>query len=93
MLKAASNREIVGSASVDYLMYSGWITMGYYWLRIAEAAAKGIKSNPNDADFYRSKLQTAEFFFNRHLPRTTTHAKTMLKDPKDMLQLNEEHFL
>jgi len=30
-LKAKKDRDIVGSASVDYLMYSGYITMAYFW--------------------------------------------------------------
>jgi len=30
-LKARKNRDVIGSASVDYLMYSGYMTMAYFW--------------------------------------------------------------
>jgi hypothetical protein len=46
MVAAASNRDIVGSASVDFLMYSGYVVMGHFWLLMAEAAQKGLKKNP-----------------------------------------------
>jgi hypothetical protein len=31
MLRASKDREQVGSSSVDYLMYSGFVMMGYFW--------------------------------------------------------------
>jgi hypothetical protein len=40
----------------------------------------------------RVDSQTAEFYFENILPRTRTHAKTMLVDPKTMMQMKPEHF-
>lgn len=34
-LGASKNKDWVGSTSVDYLMYSGYVTMGYFWMRMA----------------------------------------------------------
>ncbi|WP_236613704.1 hypothetical protein [Paraglaciecola psychrophila] len=36
-LKAKKDRDIKGSSSVDYLMYSGYI-MGYFWAQMAQTA-------------------------------------------------------
>eukprot|EP00124_Ichthyophonus_hoferi_P000840 Ihof_evm10s35 gene=Ihof_evmTU10s35 len=34
-MSAAKNKDWIGSTSVDYLMYSGYVTMGYFWMRQA----------------------------------------------------------
>lgn len=91
-MKAAKDRDMVGSASVDYLMYSGFITMAYFWARMADAAFTGVKSG-KDTDFYKAKIQTAEFYYDRLLPRAKGHAKMMLKDPKTLMQMHEDHFM
>ena len=90
--KAAKNRDMVGAASVDYLMYSGYIAMAFFWAKMADAAYSGIKSGKGDQDFYKAKIQTAEFYFDRLLPRAKGHGKMMLKDPKSLMQMKDEHF-
>ncbi|TPH12931.1 acyl-CoA dehydrogenase C-terminal domain-containing protein [Litorilituus lipolyticus] len=89
-LKAKKNRDIVGSASVDYLMYSGYIVMGYFWAQMAQSAYEKLATDVENRDFYRAKIKTAEFYFNRMLPRTKSHAKTMMEDPKTLMQLDQE---
>lgn len=89
-LKAKKNRDIVGSASVDYLMYSGYIVMGYFWAQMAQSAYEKLATDVENRDFYRAKIKTAEFYFNRMLPRTKSHAKTMMEDPKTLMQLDPE---
>jgi alkylation response protein AidB-like acyl-CoA dehydrogenase len=94
MLRAGSDRELVGSASVDYLMYSGYVMMAYFWaLQAAKAAelsanGKGTES----ADFYRTKIQTAEFYFERLLPRADGHRKSALAPTRSVMQIDKEHF-
>ena len=89
--KASKDRDMVGSASVDYLMYSGYIVMAFFWAKMADAAFTKLKSG-GDADFYRAKIQTAEFYYDRMLPRAKGHGKMMLKDPKSLMQMKDEHF-
>lgn len=91
---ARFNKEVVGSASVDYLMYSGYVTMAYFWLRMMEVAAAKLAANPSspDAEFYRSKLATGKFFFAHLLPRTKGLAKSMVQDPKAVMGITEEQF-
>ena len=94
MLGASKDRELVGSASVDYLMYSGYVMMGYFWALQAEkstallASGKGEESN----DFYTSKIQTAEFYFDRLLPRASAHKKSAVSPTKSLMQMDNEHF-
>ena len=89
-LKAKKDRDIVGSASVDYLMYSGYIMMGYFWAQMAQTAYEKLAGDVENRDFYRAKIKTAEFYFERLLPRTKSLAKTMMADPKTLMQLDED---
>jgi len=89
-LKAKSNRDVVGSASVDFLMYSGYVVMAYFWAQMAQSAYEKLAGDVENRDFYRAKIKTAEFYFERMLPRTKSLAKTMMADPKSLMQLDQE---
>ncbi|WDE07342.1 acyl-CoA dehydrogenase C-terminal domain-containing protein [Thalassomonas viridans] len=89
-LKARKDRDFIGACSVDYLMYSGYIVMAYFWAKMAQAAYEKLASGVEDRDFYRAKIKTAEFYFERMLPRTRSLAKTMMADPKTLMQLDGE---
>ncbi|MDO6446194.1 acyl-CoA dehydrogenase C-terminal domain-containing protein [Colwellia sp. 1_MG-2023] len=89
-IKAKKDRDIVGSASVDYLMYSGYITMAYFWAQMAQTAYEKLAGEVENRDFYRAKIKTAEFYFERILPRIKSHAATMMADPKSLMQLDED---
>ncbi|WP_417581905.1 acyl-CoA dehydrogenase C-terminal domain-containing protein [Nitrincola sp.] len=91
-MKAMKNREEVGAASVEYLMYSGYITLAWLWARQAEVAMRKLTENPSDADFYHAKLKTARFYFERLLPRTRTLAEVMLSGADNLMELDSEHF-
>lgn len=90
--RAAKNRDAVGAASMDYLMFSGYVMMGLYWLKMLASAHKKLDEGVSDPEFYKAKIQTGEFYFNRILPRTKTHAKAMTDCPKTLTRLKEENF-
>jgi len=93
---ASNNRDAIGVASVDYLMYSGYVTMAEHWLKMEEAAAKALtnpsENNEHTKEFYQAKLQTAEFYYNNILPRTETLVTTMFTPVETVMQMKEEHF-
>ncbi|PTY38049.1 acyl-CoA dehydrogenase [Saccharospirillum sp. MSK14-1] len=91
-MKAMKNREEVGGAAVDYLMYSGYITLGYYWALMADKAQAAISAGTDDVDFYNAKIKTATFYFERILPRIESHKQAMLAGVDSMMDLDEEHF-
>jgi hypothetical protein len=91
-MKARKDRDIIGSASVDFLMYSGYVTMAYFWAMMAQKANEKIAEKPENPDFYRAKVRTAEFYFKRILPRTRVLAKTMMSDPKTLMRMTSEQF-
>jgi len=91
-LKARKNRDIIGSASVEYLMYSGYVTMAYFWAMMAQKANERIAEKPENIEFYQAKVRTAEFYFERIFPRTKVLAKTMMADPKSLMRITSEQF-
>ena len=76
----------LGSASVDFLMFSGYVTLAYMWAKMAKAA------QGKDDAFYRAKLQTAQFYYQRILPRTQVHAQTMMSGAEYLMNMDASDF-
>ncbi|WP_448145559.1 acyl-CoA dehydrogenase C-terminal domain-containing protein [Pseudomonas silesiensis] len=91
-MAAMKNPDEVGAASVDYLMYSGYIILGYLWLRMAVVAQSQIDAGSGDADYCRGKLATNEFYFKRLLPRTAAHRAAIEAGSECLMQLPAELF-
>ncbi|MFK4750835.1 acyl-CoA dehydrogenase C-terminal domain-containing protein [Oceanobacter antarcticus] len=91
-MSAMKNRDEVGAASVDYLMYSGYMVLGYFWARMAKVAQEKLAAGTSEEDFYKAKLTTARFYFTRILPRTRMHAATMTAGAASLMDMDVEHF-
>lgn len=87
--RAMQNMDELGGAAMDYMMYAGYVTLGYFWAKAAKAAHQAIADNDADKAFYETKIQTAEFYFRRILPRTLTLSAT-IKDGVDSLMTVSE---
>lgn len=92
-MAAMKDRNEVGAASVDYLMFSGYVTQAYLFARAAKVAQAALASGTSEADFYQAKVFTARFFFARLLPRTAAHAITMVAGADTLQGLDEDHFM
>ena len=64
--QAATNRNEVGAASVEYLHLFGYVAYAWLWARMAQVA--GQKRGEDEA-FYGAKIATADFYIHRLLPR------------------------
>ena len=91
-MKAMKNRDEVGAASVDYLMYSGYVTLAYLWARMAKTAQEKLDNGTDEADFYKAKLSTARFYYERMLPRTRALVETMSSGADNLMELDAELF-
>ncbi|MEF2148161.1 acyl-CoA dehydrogenase C-terminal domain-containing protein [Aquilutibacter rugosus] len=80
----------VGAAAYDYLMYSGYVVLGYWWLRAAKTVLDG--GITADAEFSAAKLETADFYFARLFPRTRTHAAAIRSGAAPLMTMPESHF-
>lgn len=83
--RAAKDPEEIGAASHDYLFYSGYVVLAYWWARsVAAANASG-----HGEDFRRAKLETARFYYARILPRTLSHAAAIRAGAGPLMALDE----
>lgn len=85
--KAQRNPDEIGAAAVDYLMYSGYLVVGFLWLRAQKTALQQLVSPAGDPGFYRAKLATAEFYFARILPRTLSLVKSIESGADNLMNL------
>lgn len=89
---AMANPDNAGAAAVDYLMYSGYVTLAYFWARMAVLAKQKIAAADGDTSFYQAKVLTARFYFDRLLPRTQSLKALVLAGADTCMQMPEELF-
>jgi alkylation response protein AidB-like acyl-CoA dehydrogenase len=89
---AMTNPDEAGAAAVDYLMYSGYVTLAYFWARMAMLAQEKLAAGDVDREFYEAKLYTARFYFDRLLPRTLAHKESMLSGSDNLMEMDEALF-
>ena len=91
-MKAMSNPNEAGAAATDYMMYSGYVTLGYLWAWMAKVAQDKIAAGEGDAAFYEAKIKTAQFYFKKILPRTQSHADIIDGGVDVLMQLHADAF-
>ena len=89
-MKALQDHEEVGAAAYDFLMYSGYVALGYFWLKLSLAADLGDSDFSNA--FLKGKIKTAIFYFERILPRTLTHKSVLLSGKANLSSLKDEEW-
>jgi hypothetical protein len=89
---AMKNPEEVGAAAADYLAVSGYICLGWCWLAASGVAARKLAEGDAEADFYKAKLVTAKYYFDRILPRIDSHAAAARAGSAGLMTLSAEHF-
>ncbi|WP_404474126.1 acyl-CoA dehydrogenase C-terminal domain-containing protein [Vreelandella venusta] len=89
-MKAMQDREEVGAASVDYLMYSGYVTVAYLFALAAKKASTSLEGE--EKAFYAAKLNTARFYYQRLLPRTKAHAAMIQAGAGSLMAISSDDF-
>jgi alkylation response protein AidB-like acyl-CoA dehydrogenase len=73
------SKDDVSAACNDYLKVLGLIALAYSWLKVLSVSYKEIEKNKK---FFEDKIETANFFFNRVLPRIDTHYNSAISGSK-----------
>ena len=80
----------VGSASVDYLMMSGYVILAYFWAQLHNSADNN--KGQLGADFYNGKKKTAVFYFAKILPRCHALRATIMTGADPLMTIEESEF-
>jgi len=97
--KGIGDFEEVGAASFDFLMYSGYVSLAYFWLKMANVSQDILngRRHPNgegfDRDFLDAKIKNARFYFERILPRARAHKEMMLAGKASMMDISESQLI
>lgn len=86
--RAAGNPEELGAASYDYVFYSGYVVLAYWWARSVAAA----EASAHGEAFKQSKRETARFYYARLLPRMLTHAAAIDSGAAPLMALADAQF-
>jgi alkylation response protein AidB-like acyl-CoA dehydrogenase len=101
--RAMRDKEAVGVAAVDYLAFSGYVTLASHWLKMEQVALEQLAKPASvdggkdgnrilEPEFYKAKIQTAEFVFSALLPRTRSLARGMLTPVSAVTAMDKDHF-
>ena len=71
--KVQNSKDDASAACNDYLKALGFVSIAHSWIKVLEVSFKDYEQNK---DFYEDKIQTANFYFKRVLPRAESHFKT-----------------
>jgi len=77
--KMKNSKDDVSAACNDYLKVLGLIALAYSWIKVLDISYKELSKNKN---FFKDKIETANFFFNRVLPRIDSHYKSATSGSK-----------
>ena len=77
--KIKSSKDDANAASNEYLKVLGLVAIAHAWIKVLEVSYKDYENNKK---FYEEKIQTANFFFNRVLPRVESYYLTATSGSK-----------
>ncbi|MDA7552016.1 acyl-CoA dehydrogenase family protein [Candidatus Pelagibacter sp.] len=73
--KLQNSKDDASAACNDYLKSLGFVSIAHAWIKVLEVSFEDYNENKN---FYEDKIQTANFYFKRVLPRSESHYKTAI---------------
>lgn len=90
--KGLKNPNEAGAASTDYLRQFALVAMGYMWAKMVKVALEKLEGEPENAEFYETKLQTAAFFFTKMLPEADWRFKSLMAGADPIMAMKAEAF-
>ena len=89
LVAASKDVEELGTAANDYMHLTGYTALAFMWAKMAQVAL--AKQDSGD-DFYKSKLQTARYYFAKVLPRRLSLMATIKAGAAPLFDIDESLF-
>ena len=83
----------LGASAYDFLMFSGYTTLAYFWARSVQVAQRQLSAGNGEQAFYQAKIHTARFYFERLLPRTGPLVAAIKSGADNLMTLNGGDFI
>lgn len=91
--KGQNNAEEIGAAAVDFLYFSGYVTLAYFWANMAVVAQQKLDQGSSETGFYNAKIATAQFYFDKLLPRTQAHRASINTGLSSLFAIEADDFI
>lgn len=92
MQRAEQDAGAPMSAAFEYMEYSGYACLAWCWARMAVVAHDARQQPDSDQAFLQAKIDTAQFYMERILPRTLALRESMLAPTTSLQALDDEQF-
>ena len=90
--KGMRDPEEAGAAASDYLRLFGYVALAFLWARAEKIAVAKLPHANGDAAFYKNKVATARFYFDRILPETAGLFAAIKSGKASMMALEDDAF-
>lgn len=91
-LIACSDANETNAASYDFVMFSGYLVLAYFWAVAGSIAEQKILEGAADKSFYQAKLFTTCFYFDRLLPRLQALYACIVSGANNLMGFSEDAF-
>lgn len=89
-LAAVKNADEVGIVPVDYLVFSGYVTLAYSWLRTVLVTCEELDAGSGEATLYEAKLATVGSYFSCSLSRIAAYVTAIQAGVTDLMSPSAE---
>ncbi|TZG27369.1 acyl-CoA dehydrogenase C-terminal domain-containing protein [Sphingomonas montanisoli] len=90
--KGMADPEEAAAAGTDYLRLLGLVAMAYMFARSAEIAGAKMMAGEDPDGFYKNKLTTVRFFYERILPQAAGLLMAIKAGKASMMDMAEDAF-
>ena len=91
ILNKGKDKEFLSSISFDFMMGIGYLIGGWLMEKSKNVALDKVKINLHDVDFFTSKINTANFYNNNILCRSTMHFSIVKNSENLIPKILEKH--
>jgi len=90
--KGMADPEEAAAAASEYLRLLGFVAMGFCFAKAARLASAKLAQGTGEEAFYKAKITTARFFFDRLLPPVAAQFMAITSGKASMMELPVEAF-
>jgi len=81
-----------GAGAYPYMDLMGLVSLGWMWLKMADASRRALADSSDDRPFHEAKLVTARFYAQRELPMSSALRKKIEAGAETLMKIPAEVF-
>jgi hypothetical protein len=81
-----------GAGAYPYMDLMGLVSLGWMWLKMAQASQRALADGSPDRPFHEAKLVTARFYATRELPMSSALRKKIEAGAETLMKIPAEVF-